>query len=67
MGGVAALMLAVAYASRACYFNDTIIDGMDIETMHLAPVLGVLPRLPPPTARTRRERARSRKEVPGVS
>ncbi len=47
MGGVLALIFALAYAFGRVFFNDTIIDSADVEAMRLVPVLGVLPKVRP--------------------
>jgi uncharacterized protein involved in exopolysaccharide biosynthesis len=42
-----ALLAAVAHAFTRVLTNDTILDAVDLETLNLIPVLGVVPKLPP--------------------
>jgi hypothetical protein len=51
-----ALFASLAYAFTRVLTNDTILDAVDVETLDLIPVLGVIPRLPPlsPTVTTAR-------------
>ncbi|HEY2517860.1 MAG TPA: hypothetical protein VGI39_43620, partial [Polyangiaceae bacterium] len=50
-GGAATLILALAYAFLRVLMNDTLIDSADIDSMHIIPVLGVIPkvRIAPPS------------------
>jgi hypothetical protein len=41
-----ALLLAIAYATTRVSMDDTLIDAEDIEALALAPVLGVVPKIP---------------------
>jgi uncharacterized protein involved in exopolysaccharide biosynthesis len=47
-----AFFAAFAYAFTRVLTNDTILDAADVETLNLIPVLGVIPRLPPPSVVT---------------
>jgi capsular polysaccharide biosynthesis protein len=44
-----AFFAAFAYAFTRVLTNDTILDAADVESLNLIPVLGVVPRLPPPS------------------
>ena len=43
-----AFVLAIAYAAGRVLSDDTMYDPADVEALRLIPVLGVIPRLPPP-------------------
>jgi hypothetical protein len=73
MGGIMALLVAFGYAMSRVFFNDTIIDQVDIDAMQLIPVLGVVPRVraagAPPSSAPASSRASARthgKEARGV-
>ncbi len=44
-GGIATLILALAYAFARVIFSDTIHDSADVEALRLVPMLGVVPKL----------------------
>jgi uncharacterized protein involved in exopolysaccharide biosynthesis len=44
-----AFFVSFAYAFTRVLTNDTLLDAADVETLNLIPVLGVIPRLPPPS------------------
>jgi uncharacterized protein involved in exopolysaccharide biosynthesis len=47
LGGLAmAFLLALAYAMARATFDDTLVEGEDLDAMSLGPVLGVIPRIP---------------------
>ena len=47
VGGLFALLAAMAYAAARVLLDDTIYDPADIQALKALPVLGVIPRLPP--------------------